>query len=363
MLHTGAPGADTLMQQATMDDVDAVYAGGSAVALQGSIDTFALDDVLRLVASTGKTGRLSLCGSRGEGELVVRDGLVLDGAVSTDERVGDLYELVFELLRFDDGEFVFDAVAIDGLDDAEPVEVEGLIEGASGLLAEWRDIEAVVSGPFAAVTLVAEPPGGTVKIEPAQWRLIASIGAGAGVGELSERLDASHLATGRLLRSLVEAGLVSVSDSPVPPVALEEPVAAFAEPVPVIEADTSFAPFSTEPAVWGDEPESFNGNGGNGNGHGSVDHDVLFDSVHESGAVSVVEVADHDDVYAERAPVDAADFARRLAELPPRAAKAVAAAARATSVEERQAALADLDGTGEEVDHEVLLQLLGPVEG
>ena len=37
-------------------DVITVFAGGSAVALQGSIDTFALDDVLRLVASTGKTG-------------------------------------------------------------------------------------------------------------------------------------------------------------------------------------------------------------------------------------------------------------------------------------------------------------------
>jgi hypothetical protein len=73
---------------------------------------------------------------------------------------------------------------------------------------------------------------------------------------------------------------------------------------------------------------------------------------------------DSDEALADAAPeIDAAEFARRLAELPPRAAKAVAAAARATNVEERQAALAELDGTGEEVDHDVLLQLLGPVEG
>ena len=340
-------------------DVIAVFAGGSAVALQGSIDTFALDDVLRLVASTGKTGRLSLVGSRGEGELVVRDGLVLDGAVSTDERVGDLYELVFELLRFDDGEFQFDAVTVDGLDDAEPVDVEGLIEGASGLLSEWRDIERVVPGPWSAVTLAPDAPGGTVKIEPAQWRLIASVGNGAAVGELSERLDASHLATGRLLRSLVEAGLIHVSDAPLPTEAVV--TGAFEAPEPVVEEPTSFAPFSGEPDIWHEEPQPFSGNG-NGNGHGSVDHDVLFDSVPETSAVAVVDVADNDE-WAEAPMVDAAEFARRLAELPPRAAKAVAAAARATSVEERQAALADLDGTGEEVDHEVLLQLLGPVDG
>ncbi len=344
-------------------DVITVFAGGSAVALQGSIDTFALDDVLRLVASTAKTGRLSLVGSRGEGELVVRDGLVLDGAVSTDERVGDLYELVFELLRFDDGDFQFDAVSIDGLDDAEPVDVEGLIEGASGLLTEWRDIERVVPGPWASVTLAPDAPGGTVKIEPAQWRLIASVGNGAAVGELSERLDASHLAIGRLLRSLIDAGLINVSDAPI---VAEVPAPPVAEPVaiaePVVEETTSFAPFSSEPDIWADQPESVNGNGASGNGHGSVDHDVLFDSVPETSAVSVVDVAERDE-WVEAPMVDAAEFARRLAELPPRAAKAVAAAARATSVEERQAALAELDGTGEEIDHEVLLQLLGPVDG
>ena len=321
-----------------------MFAGGSAVALQGSIDTFALDDVLRLVASTAKTGRLSLVGTRGEGELVVRDGLVLDGAVSTDERVGDLYELVFELLRFEDGDFQFDAVAIDGLDDAEPVDVELLIEGASGLLSEWRDIERVVPGPWAAVTLAPEAPGGTVKIEPAQWRLIASVGNGAAVGELSERLDASHLATGRLLRALVEAGLLHISDAPLP-VADSAPIVteAFEVEAPVVEEASSFAAFDSEPDIWADEPAAFSSNG-NGNGHGSLDHDVLFDTVPEASAVSVVDVADHDQ-WAEAPMVDAAEFARRLAELPPRAAKAVAAAARATNVEERQAALAELDGT------------------
>jgi hypothetical protein len=344
------------------------------VALQGSIDTFALDDVLRLVANTGKTGRLTLRGSRGHGELVVRDGLVLDGAVSTDERVGDIYELVFELLRFEDGDFEFDAVAVEGLHDAEPVEVDGLIEGASQLLSEWRDIERVVPGASATVTLVPDAPGGTVKIDPAQWRLIAAVGNGAGVGELSERLDASHLATGRLLRSLVEARLVAISETAeadAVPVA-EEPAVVDAAPEPeIVEEAPSYAPFSAEPAVWADEPEGSNGNGSNGNGSGSgsvgsvdsVDSDILFEHVHEPVPVAVVDVADHHDVTPEPAPlIDAAEFARRLAELPPRAAKAVAAAARATNVDEREAALAELDGTGEEVDHEVLLQLLGPVD-
>lgn len=347
------------------------------MALQGSIDTFALDDVLRLVASTAKTGRLSLRGTRGQGELVVLDGRLLDGSVTTDHRVGDLYELVFELLRFEDGDFEFDAEHVDGIDGVEAAEVEDVLNGAAELLAEWREIERVVPSGRAAVRLLAEGPGGTVKVEPAQWRVVAAVGSGASVHDVAEQLDASNLAIGRLLRSLVEAGLVGIEEieeafvaPPAPePVVEAQPevqaeVAAPAAPVdewapPAEEASSGFAPFAVDDP-WA-EPRPMNGNG-NGNGHGSVDADILFDNVHEPSQ-EPGGFAAADPFGAEPAPtVDAAEFARRLAELPPRAAKAVAAAARATNAEERQAALAELDGTGEEVDHEVLLQLLGPVD-
>lgn len=350
------------------------------MALQGSIDTFALDDVLRLVASTAKTGRLSLRGTRGQGELVVLDGRLLDGSVTTDHRVGDLYELVFELLRFEDGEFEFDAEHVDGIDGVEAADVEDVLNGAAELLAEWREIERVVPSGRAAVRLLAEGPGGTVKIEPAQWRVVAAVGSGASVHDVAEQLDASNLAIGRLLRSLVETGLVGVDEieeafvpEPAPEpataaqreaepepesVAAEAPTAEWAPPAE--EPSSGFAPFAVDDP-WA-EPRPVNGNG-NGNGHAPVDADILFDTVHEPSP-DLGGFAESDPFGSEEAAptVDAAEFARRLAELPPRAAKAVAAAARATNADERQAALAELDGTGEEVDHEVLLQLLGPVD-
>jgi hypothetical protein len=335
------------------------------VALQGSIDTFALDDVLRLVASTAKTGRLSLRGSRGEGELVVLEGRVLDGAVSTDNRVADLNELVFELLRFEDGEFQFDAEPVEGIADVEPVEVEGLLNGAFELLAEWREIERVVPTGHEGVNLRPEGPGSTVKIEPAQWRVIAAVGGGAGIAELSERLDASNLTIGRLLRSLVQSGLVTVTEGVVPtapPFPAPESETPTAEPASVAPAE--MAPFSTDDP-WGG-PAPMNGSNGNGSSPSGVDADVLFDAVGTDTITErpFVDSYEHDDAPVASVPVvDAAEFARRLAELPPRAAKAVAAAARATNADEREAALAELDGTGEEVDHEVLLQLLGPVDG
>ncbi len=58
----------------------------------------------------------------------------------------------------------------------------------------------------------------------------------------------------------------------------------------------------------------------------------------------------------------AAEFARHLAGLSPKAAQAVAAAARAETVEEREAALAEVASSDETIDHDLLLRFLGETE-
>ncbi|MGH2685947.1 MAG: DUF4388 domain-containing protein, partial [Actinomycetota bacterium] len=50
------------------------------MALQGTLDTFALPDVLRLLASTAKSGCLRVRGSRGEGEIWFESGAVVAAA-------------------------------------------------------------------------------------------------------------------------------------------------------------------------------------------------------------------------------------------------------------------------------------------
>ena len=55
---------------------------------------------------------------------------------------------------------------------------------------------------------------------------------------------------------------------------------------------------------------------------------------------------------------DPAEVARQLANLSPRAARAVAAAARADTDEEREAALADMDETDEPLNRGLLMKFL-----
>ena len=73
--------------------------------LQGSLDNFALDEVLGLLSSTSKTGRLSLKGDRGDGSLTIYNGQLVDASASYDSNGTAPEDVVFELLRYVDGNF------------------------------------------------------------------------------------------------------------------------------------------------------------------------------------------------------------------------------------------------------------------
>ena len=77
------------------------------MALQGTIETFALPDVLRLLATTKKSGRLRLSGSRGSGSIWLDGGQIVASEATGSPHAQGPTDVVFELLRFKDGDFVF----------------------------------------------------------------------------------------------------------------------------------------------------------------------------------------------------------------------------------------------------------------
>lgn len=323
------------------------------MALQGTIDTFALADVLRLLASTSKTGRLSLDGDRGRGHLEVVEGQV--HAVGTDSSgPGDrpLDESLFELLRFGEGSFEFQADA--GVDpDGERHDLEELLGRAEALLGEWQRIASVLPSPQCWLTMVAELPGEEVAIDADRWRVLAVIGSGATAATVAERIDASELGAGRLIHGLVEMGVVRVGEkTSVADVPAAAPVA-----TPASDDEGAHAPVEdaglARPVRDGDLP-----------GLGSDGAEPPASWFEESSWDAAPAMADVVATGAGADPGEGADdetaaaFAHHLANLSPKAAKAVAAAARADSPEERDRVLAEVEAT-EELDHELLLRFLG----
>jgi len=342
---------------------------------------------MRLLASTSKTGRLRVTGQRGSGSVWLDDG-----AVTMAELVADPIpdssnaEVMFALLRLETGSFTFEddvTVAADGL--SEPMELA--LSTAESMLAEWREIESVVPSMDVWVALRDELDGPDVMVDADRWRGIAAIGTGSAVVDMARKLNLHEVDACRLAKELIELGLAELTEPVDDPVA--EP-AFVPEPEFVreveMESEPAFVPEPRGPADFSElgepdeagqpddagtdqylEPEPFtpmdfgddasldpllaSGDPLSEIGHfeDPPTHGSLF-----SGASSS-EVADEPSL-------NPAEMARQLANLSPRAAKAVAEAARATTDEEREAALAAVEAEDETVNRSLLLKFLGSVD-
>jgi len=298
------------------------------MALQGTLDTFELPDVLRLLSSTRKTGRLRLETDRGTGDVWLLDGAVV-ATEASGVPAGDVDDTFFDLLRARGGSFAFEPGEAAAAPSA-PADVEALLRGAEERLTEWREIEAVVPSLAAWVGLAPELASESVTVDAAAWRLVATIGSGLTVGELGEVLGLGEVDVSRTVRDLVALGVAAVGVAPAHAAAVIEPVEVRSE----AEAVDVAPAFEPEP-----EPEP----------------------VADAAPVRPA----WDEPMRPVPALDDDDVTRQLAMLSPRAAEAVATAAATGSDEDRHAALRAIDDEGDDdepVNRGLLLKFLGSVK-
>lgn len=225
------------------------------MALSGTLETFSLPDVLQLLSSTKKTGLLALDGDRGTGRVWVEDGEIV--AAQADRCVVDEVDAVlFELLRFADAAFEFDAGAVPAVA-GDPRAVDAALEHAQARLEEWREIEAVVPSLDVRVRMVPEVDD-AIAVDPGMWRLLARIGTGASGHDVAGHVGEGEFEVCRSLRDLVEAGMVEVTEHDAEPehdVPLEAPAH---EPLAIADAfdvtETADGAVEVEAQVAADEP-------------------------------------------------------------------------------------------------------------
>jgi hypothetical protein len=197
------------------------------VALQGDLSSFALADVLRLLAGTTKTGALEVSSPSGAGEVWLRDGSVVGGAVPAAPHATRAADVVLEILRFDGGSFSFDdhiEVTEDG-----GTSVEETLAEAEALLEEWHDVEQVVPSMDAWIALAPELEGDDVTVSAEDWRTLAVIGGGLSVRGLAGAEEMTDLVACRRVKALVEQGVIAVRSEVA--VVDPEPTDAAAKPI------------------------------------------------------------------------------------------------------------------------------------
>ncbi|NNE95523.1 MAG: DUF4388 domain-containing protein [Acidimicrobiales bacterium] len=179
--------------------------------LQGSLDNFSLDEVLNLLAGTMKSGHLRISGDRGTGSLWIEEGRLVQAEASNTVDGGEWEDVMFELLRFESGNFSF--VADDmAPSPGEPEEIDPLVERGRELLSEWNAIESVIPSPEHVLAPVAKLPIEQVMLTSAEWETIIAIGEGRSVSQTCSVLGVGELKGCRRIKSVVERGLVKIDE-------------------------------------------------------------------------------------------------------------------------------------------------------
>ena len=195
------------------------------MSLQGTLDTLSLPDLCELLSGTGKTGALHVRAEAGSGVLWFADGKVCAGEAGGQtgppppgaggDLLERLHDVCFELFRYSEGSFEFEADRRPSWSADRAVDVSGLLAETERRMAEWREIIAVIPSIEARPRLVPEPPaGGPITLDAAQWRVVTGIDGRRRVSALIRVLDGGEFTVCKVLRSLVQSGLVEIDADP-----------------------------------------------------------------------------------------------------------------------------------------------------
>jgi hypothetical protein len=243
--------------------------------LKGSLDDFTLSDIFRLLSFTKKTGKLEVGRSAGDGKVYFCDGevyfaqssikseplgqkLVRAGALTesalmraldlnarTGERVGEILlregaiteeqliagvrgqieDAVFDLLRWEVGEFEFESHERFTVEIPISVSVENLVMEASRRLDELRTMQMKIPSTEVVLAVAPAPPEGAreINITPDEWRLLVLVDGNRTVGEICQMSNLDEFTGFRTLYGLISSGLVDVAS--LGPTAQPSPIA------------------------------------------------------------------------------------------------------------------------------------------
>ena len=206
------------------------------VSLIGTVDTLPLTDLFQVLAAAGKTGALHVRSELGLGIVYFAEGKVCGGEAGhrsgpVDDRdalVARVFDVCFELFRFEEAAFEFDLEGRPTWSASDVVEVPQVLAETARRMGEWADIRRTVPSLDARPRLVADGPDDAVILDPAQWRVVATIDGRRKINALIRLLDSSDFEVCGRLAGLVEAGLVAL-DAP-DPAALRADIEDLAEP-------------------------------------------------------------------------------------------------------------------------------------
>ncbi len=292
--------------------------------LNGSLDTVALPDVLRLISSSGKSGLIRIEDASPSGRIFIVDGRVafatnrneddpIDDLLNMeyradyvgspeDRRIVDLndllennaeaftrfleqmiVEVLSRLLRVNEGQFRFDLDIRSRREIPYSFDVEDMISQAATRAEAWTRIFDVVPSavePFRMAPRLDEAE--EVLLGRRDWALLAATGSSTTINDIAQRLKIFEFAAAKKVAELTERGLIEFISTELPheSMAAAEFLSEVVELAPVdTEESREDSPELESPpepkleADVGDEEEAVEDEPVTGSGSGAADAD------------------------------------------------------------------------------------------
>jgi hypothetical protein len=186
--------------------------------LQGTFDTLSFTEVLHLLAGSRKTGALRMDAGVaatwwfGDGRCVAAEGGdLIDAVRDRNEMLARLVDIGFAIARTSAGTFRFVADEAPPWQASEPVTVDAVLVEVDGLLAQWREIEAVIPSLECRPVLADELAVEQLVVDGELWRLLVRIDGRRTIRDIAHRTGRSVLELCRTLMDLVAAGAVAIA--------------------------------------------------------------------------------------------------------------------------------------------------------
>jgi DNA-binding Lrp family transcriptional regulator len=244
------------------------------MSLTGHLDVFPLEEVLRLLARSYKSGCLRVDSPDLHGRVYLNNGSLALVTVGSDEdlrrqlissklvgedalrsaEIGgkslndvasdnggrqllddffreEVVESLYRIRKPGRGQFVFNVDVAPRYRADTAFDVELCVSEADRRAAEWSDIESVIPNIDLALRISPEAPNGEpVTLAPNTWRLVAGFEGSGTVRSLADRLGLSRFRAAKDLTALVRSGLVEAATAALEP----EPVAVARQAEPVV---------------------------------------------------------------------------------------------------------------------------------
>jgi hypothetical protein len=184
--------------------------------LNGSLDSFALPDVLRFVASGGVTGRVEIVRDEVGGELALDQGRFVGARLTEDEAPSTIDEaLDVAVLLFDGSGGTFEVVEEEWVGGPLSLDADELVKAVERRRKEWAAVVEVLGSLEDPLILANDLPDGTdqITIRADQWRLLTFVDGRRSVQDVARDSASSVYATAVALAEMAHAGMIARGDA------------------------------------------------------------------------------------------------------------------------------------------------------